>query len=668
MAPSFSDGDRERIILDLGRDKVLAHRVLFGDKHSNTAPAFHNQMIADWHSERPNVGTMAFRGAAKSTKAEEALCLECWFQTVQNVVILAENEARAVDRLRSIKHILETNDYAAALFQVGQGDIWTETKITLSNGIVIQAYGRGQSLRGVKHLDCRPDMIFMDDLEDEESVKTPEARKKVLEWFTKTVMPALTPGGRMRMAATPLHPEALAPTLAKSPAWLFRVFPIIFRNLGGKWEATWPDRYSLSWALAKKAELEHLGESDTWIQEYLCQAINPATQVFTPDMIRVVPRVRSWHGVFAMYDPARTTNAKSATTGMAVWSWIGTKMVIWDAFARKLMPDEIIESVFETEARFTPITIGIEETGLNEWLNQPLREAQRKRGITLPLRALNAPKGKMDFIRALQPYFRAGQIEFACDLPDLRDQLLGFPTGAIDAPNALAYALRLRLGSPVYDGFRLEHTAIDTRPNPRRPLWLAVNSDGRVTSAALCQIANGQFSIFADWLQEGEPGQVLADIVLEAGLYSPGRTSAGGKTPVERTQRTPLMLIAPRAHFDTYSVIGLRAAAKKIPAEMQKGGEIGQGRAELRRLFEKAAHGAPAVRVDERATWTLRALAGGFAKQPDQIEPDANPYRVVMEGVECMAALLRAAEGDSDNQGQFDYTPGGQRFRSARAR
>jgi hypothetical protein len=37
--------------------------------------------------------------------------------------------------------------------------------------------------------------------------------------------------------------------------------------------------------------------------------------------------------------------ASSATTGWAMWSWIGNKMVVWDGGAEFWKPDEIIEHI-----------------------------------------------------------------------------------------------------------------------------------------------------------------------------------------------------------------------------------------------------------------------------------------------------------------------------------
>ena len=128
----------------------------------------------------------------------------------------------------------------------------------------------------------------------------------------------------MRMAATPLHPEALAPTLAKADkSWTTRTYPILYRDPDGVWQSAWPDRFSLEAILRAKLAFEELGEGETYRQEFMCEAVDPGSQTFTQDMFVVEPRARSYHAVYAIYDPARTTNVKSATTGKAVASWIG---------------------------------------------------------------------------------------------------------------------------------------------------------------------------------------------------------------------------------------------------------------------------------------------------------------------------------------------------------
>ena len=657
---------------------VIAHATFFNTYHTEKDAPFHEAMIRDWHSPDKNVLTLAFRGSAKSTRAEEAITLMACFGVVKNVLILKESEQRAADSLKTIKHYLEYDEFIQDTFGIGPGEIWAETRLLTSSGVMIQAYGRGQSLRGVKYLNNRPDFIFLDDVEDKESgsVATPEARAKTKNWLAGTVIPSLAPGGRMRMAATPLHPEALAPTLAKAGgSWTTHTYPILFRDVErGEWTSAWPDRFSLETILDTKRAYEEIGEGETFQQEYMCEAVDPGSQTFTEDMLVVEPRVRSWHAVYAIYDPARTTNKASATTGKVVASWVGNRLIVWESTARKWMPDEIVADIFSTNDRYSPVAIGVEENGLNEWLLQPIRTRQFELGQIVPLRPLRAPKGKLDFIRGLQPYFAARSVVFADHLPELRTQLLGFPTGHIDAPNALAYMLVMKLGVPLYDNFTDQHICGGGDEETVRrstPIYLLLNSNNLVTTGVLVQNQFGRLVIFWDAIVDGDPGTVLTDLIKDAQVamsasqpivpslgVSSLDSGAGRKPPSLR------LLLSPR-HFDEFTIYGLRAAARKIGFNPERGGSPESGREEIRALLRRPSHGQPSVAINPEATWTLRAFAGGYARDATHATPIDNSYAVLMEPLESFCALFRLTAGHVDNDSEFAYTGDGRRYRSA---
>lgn len=663
--------DHKQLLLEISRDKMLAHEVVFTERHTDETPPFHPEMVSAWHSKHPRVLSMAFRGSAKSTRAEEAIIIEAALREFSNAVILAESEARAIDRIRAIKFEFENNEILQTLFNVAPGAMWGDKKIVLSNGIMIQAYGRGQSLRGVKYLNARPDLIFLDDIETEETVLTPAARDKVASWFYKTVIGTLAPGGRIRMAATPLDPEALAVKLSRDSTWRTVVYPVEYIGPSGERKPTWPARFPLPEIDKLKDEFLNAGKHDAFMQEYMCQAVDPATRVFLPEHFRHAPRDPSWHAVYAVYDPARTVKATSATTGKVVFSWIGTRLVVWEADAQKWLPDELVSDVFRVNDRYSPILVAVEETGLSEWIMQPLRREQVKRATLVPLRALNAPRGKLDFIRALQPFFKAGQIEFANASPGmelLKRQLLAFPTGDIDAPNALAYALTLQPQQLVYDMFDGD-THIDDGLLflPGVAPWLSVNATQHLTAAALCQVQRGVIRILCDWMTEGDPGACLSDILKEARLEiaSPKLRLP----PRPGAVAPPLRIVAPLDHWNDYDTIGLRPALSRLAAQPSRGGDLLKGREELREAMTHSVHGSPAFAVSPRASWTLRALTGGYAarQKKDKLEVVSGPYATLMNGIEAFAGLLREADA-VDTEGHFSYTSEGRKYLSALAR
>lgn len=650
---------RAELIARLAANRQLAHRFLFEHRHPIESPEFHADIIRAWHDPRiEKVVTEGFRDAGKSTVAEEVLVTRAALREFRNGIVIGASEPRAMERLESVKHELDTNETLAETFGALRGPIWAGHKIVLSNGVMIQAYGRGQSLRGIKYHDARPDFCLIDDFEDEDSVATLEQIEKGLRWIYRTLLPALAPGAMVRFLGNRLHPKAVVVRLAADPAWHHQRFPIEHQDPGtGERRASWPAKFPLEAIDAKRAEYARLGLLANFNQEYMCEAEAAEEKYFRQEMFRLRPRVRTWEPVWCFFDPARGgVGPKASSTGFAAWSYLGSRVVVWDAWARKLMPDQVIDALFACDREFRPVAIGIEETGLKEWMSQVVREEINRRGQPLPWRPVHAPQqlgSKSDFIAMMQPYFLAGEVEFARPLPELAQHLLAFPSGTVDDVNALAYFTRLRPGLPIYDEWSMQ-TVVEAIEPSDRTLYLAMNATRGFTTAALCQY-DGRVAVLADWVEDGEPGQVAPRIVAQAQL------EAGRKVePV----LGPL-------HYDRWQNVGLHAALAGAGIECKVGGQSALGRPEIRRLLKTQVRGLPAVLIAHRARWTLNAFAGGFARDVSKTglladEPAPGAYRTLMEGLESFAVLLKTGAGDDDDQViNYRIGRGGVRYRSA---
>lgn len=663
MTTTESDVDPRRQVLEkLRRSPRLAHSYLFEHRHEDSTPDFHGEMIDLWHSTAPFVMTEAFRGAAKSTVAEEAIATMACFGGFNNAIVIGASEERAIERVQSIKHEIENNERIERIFGHLKGEQWGAKKCVLTNGTCIQAKGRGQSMRGTKHLDQRPDIVFLDDVEqDDEFVPTEENCRKVVTWLFAVVIPAMHPKRRrVRVAGTPTSPFSLTMQLRKAQSWVSRKYPVVYLDPDTEtMKATWSSRFPIAWVQAEKLRYAELNQQLTWEQEMMLEPTDPAQQLFTADMLKVdVKFKRSWEPTYVIYDPARTATARSgkttALTGKAAFSWIGSRLVVWEIGAYAWKPDEIIQDCFDSDDKYSPVHIGVEEDGLNEFIAQPLRSAMVFRGHSLPIRPLQAPKGKIDFIKGLQPFAKAGEIIFAQELPaHVKSQFLSFPVGVIDAPNALAYALVVRPGQPVYTAFSVQNIMPELEPMKRSPLWLCLNASKLGTTGVLLQLDQGTLRIIADWVMEDPPGVSLRHIIQSANI------EAGGKVKI----------VAGAKHF-MRDEFGLCSAAGKIPVPVQQMGMPAQGREELRAMFGRQPGGKIPVQVSTNATWTLRAFSGGYARAYDklgQLKPDAeeNQYRVVMEGIESLLALANITEETRDSSLNYAYAPNGQRYISA---
>jgi hypothetical protein len=645
---------RQEALIRLGRDRPLAHRFIFAHRHPDTSPAFHDEIIRDWHSPEENILDEVFRGGAKSTLAEEAIAIMAGFREFRNCLIVGESLPRAQQRLHAIRIEIETNDVYRKLFGDIVGDVWTDEQLVTSWGSMIQALGRGQSLRGIKHLEQRPDLIFLDDIESRNDVATPEARRKVLDWATLDLFPACDPNHRKRLAATPLHPESLSQVMKRSKDWITHTYPIKYIDEKGDEQSSWPERFPLEWINKTEQSYRDRGQVQGFNQEYLCLAEAPESKAFKSEMMRVEPTVKTWQATYSMTDPARTTNRGSATTGGAVWSWIGPRLVVWDAWAKRQMPDEIIDDLFRVYEEHHPVFVGIEEDGLNQFLLQPIRQRMVERATTLPLHPVKAPNGKHDFIRGLQPFFKAREVIFARPLQDLQEQLLAFPTGNIDAPNALAYALRMRPGAPIYDAFGVRHIQEDMRPAPGRPTWLCLNATKHIVTGVVAQSIDGMLRVYGDYVREGEPQTVIGRLIQDAQL----EFGAG------------VRLTAGPLHFDQYNNVGMVQAIRRIPREVRIGAEPARGRMALAGLMERSRGYQELLLVAPEARWTLNGLSAGYARalQKGGVLADyaeEGVYRTLIEGLESFAALLELGSTDEDSAATLNaVTHDGRPYRS----
>lgn len=693
MSSQNEAAQREFIIRRFAGDKAAAHRHLFAHRHKNATPEFHQEILKIFHAEHPLVALQAFRGAAKSTLIEEYIILEVLFRTSRYAIIVGNTWSMAVQRLFAIKNEFTTNEALIELFGDQQGQKWTDDEIILSNGAKVQALGARQSLRGAKNLDARPDLAVIDDFEDEEGVATDEAIFKNNQWLYKVLLPALDISSRrVRMLGTPLSPKAMMETHMNNPLWLSKRFPICHYATDGEVKlpdpitakqnpltghpdlngfnrpdqpvdpndygdevSAWPDRFPMKVIRDIRKSYEAEGNMTAFMQEYMCRAEDSKSKPFQQSMIRTEPAPKVWLPTEIMVDPARTTGTKSARTGYAVWSWNGPQLIVREAFGRFHKPDEVIKTIMELDEKFEPCAIGVEVDGLEEFLMQPLRTAMTTYGRALPLEPQRAPRDKDAFITSLQPFYFAKEVIHVKDLPDLNSELLQFPIGRKDVPNALAYALRMRPGRPVYGDFSAQHITTELDPYPRAPLWLALSSRPSLTAAVLAQYHDGIIYIYRDWVNYGAPQEQLVEIIREAAQVAPD-----------------FKMIAPMEQFDKFNNHGLPAAAMRLKLNIQQGGSSKKGEGGLTPWLKKSTRGVLAFQVDDRCRWLVNGLSRGYARKLGKDgrlvdQPYDNQYKVLVEALEAYISVFDVVQENSDVHSDRRYAtaPNGRRYLSS---
>jgi hypothetical protein len=661
LTDAWASSDEERrldLLKQFQRDRKLAHKFLFAHRHKDEDAEFVDEMLDLLYSQDQMAVMLAFRGAAKSTYAEEWLLLSVLFKELVFPLMISYKEEMAAEHLAPVRNELETNDKLIDLFGDQKSYPWSATELGLANGAKIQAIGAGQSMRGKKHNDERPDAALIDDLEDEDSILTDTQRHKTDRWLMGTLIPALHPTRRrVRFVGTAIHPKSLIVRKVKDPRWKAAIFPLVrIDKETGEEKSTWPSRFPMSYVRQMREDYLNAGNFVEFEQEYMCRAEDIAGKPFQPSMIKVEPVPLTYLPVEMMVDPARTTKDKSARTGYAAWSWSGNKLIVHKAVGHFHKPDEIINEIVAWDEKYKPVHIGVEAVGLEDFILQPLRSKCLQIGRSMPYMDVRAPKDKISFIKGLQPFYIAGEVIHVEHHPDLESELVQFPTGRIDVLNALAYALRLRAGRPVYEDFGVRHIAPVLEPDPNGTLYLCVSSRPSMTAGVLLQYADDAVKIYKDWVYNEPPrecfGRMLREAILEAGKG--------------------VKIAAPADQFNDYTNTGLPAAirAEQLQAVHLSTAHTSEG--SLRTWMGRQIHGGPAFLVRADARWTINGLALGYARKLDKHgklmeQPTDDQYRVVAEAIESFVAWFdKSASMQEDDGFKLARTSGGRSYYSLR--
>jgi hypothetical protein len=280
-------------------DPEFAHDFFFHAKHDCPTPEFHGQLISEFHDEHPQRLTLSFRGSGKSTILEEGVIVDALFQRFHNCLILSSSEQRSCDRLRRIKNELTYNETILGTCDVQQGPVWSDSRIVLANGVCIQAIGAGQSLRGIKHLTWRPDLLIVDDVEGDRDASTPHMRQQARDWLTGTLIPALEAKRKIRIFGTPMDAESLLVTLSRVPSWATTTIPIKAPDLEtGAWVPAWEAKYPLPWIDDREAEFRAMGNLTAFYQELMVQAVTESERTFKAEHLRFEPTQRRGQPVY----------------------------------------------------------------------------------------------------------------------------------------------------------------------------------------------------------------------------------------------------------------------------------------------------------------------------------------------------------------------------------
>lgn len=251
---------------------------------------FQKEIFQLTESSNRTVAITAFRGSGKSTIC--TLSYPIWAilgkQQKKFVIILSQTQRQARQHLMNLKRELESN--SLLLRDLGpfheEQDEWGGYSLVIPKyGARITAASAEQSIRGLRHMNHRPDLIIADDIEDLQSTKTKEGRDKIYDWLLGDVIPAGDRNTRLIVVGNLLHEDSVIMRLKSSMEeggidGVFRAYPIV----GAENKILWPGKYPTLEEVKK--EKRKIGNEAAWHREYLLHIISNSERVVHPEWIQ----------------------------------------------------------------------------------------------------------------------------------------------------------------------------------------------------------------------------------------------------------------------------------------------------------------------------------------------------------------------------------------------
>jgi len=250
------------------------------------------------------------RGLSKSARAMfEVLYLSLTGQ-IRNVILISATQDAAENLLKPWKINLESNQRIISDFGEQSSYNWTGTSFITKQGVSFFGFGAGQSPRGNRNEEIRPDVIIFDDIDTDEEVRSTDRINKKWDWIEQAVLPTTDISGNIRILFNGnIIGKDTCITRAMKHADYCEIINIRDKNS----KSTWLEKNSeeqIDWLLSKMSYRSAQ-------KEYFNNPISEGT-VFKQLQFGKIPDLKKFPYLIAYGDPA-LSNKKRNIANKAVW-------------------------------------------------------------------------------------------------------------------------------------------------------------------------------------------------------------------------------------------------------------------------------------------------------------------------------------------------------------
>lgn len=416
------------------------------------------------------------RGHAKSTHFD--IFMPLWLMSqpkrlINFMVLVGKSEDSADRLLGDIQAELQYNRRIIADFgeQMSMGD-WTTGEFTTKGGVCFLACGRGQSPRGLRKRESRPDYIVIDDLDDDELCRNERRVRELTDWVKEALFGSLDVGrGRFIMVGNLISRNSVLANICATKGVHVSEVKAVDSEGNPVWQEKWTKQEAREYAdfvgyRAWNKEMMHnpVVEGTVFRQEWIRWARRPAWREFSE---------------FVLYiDPSWKSRKSSDTKAAKLWGRHKTGLWHLRAFVRKASVAEMVRWCYDLYEWSQTVSIAIrfymEASFMQDIILDDFTVEGNIRGYQLPIAGDRRKKpDKFQRIEAVSPLWERGFVHYDISQKEDPDMLAGIGqtlafekgmSGNDDAPDADEGAIWLLQRSSRIEGFT---PLFSKRPRPR---------------------------------------------------------------------------------------------------------------------------------------------------------------------------------------------------------
>ena len=381
------------------------------------------------------------------------------------MVVVGKSEESAIGLLSDIQAELEFNQRIIADFgeQKAVGN-WQEGQFVTQSDVAFFARGRGQSPRGLRYKEARPDYIVIDDLDDDELCRNEKRVKDLTDWVKEALFGALDVGrGRFIMVGNLISKNSVLANIAATKG----VYVSEIKAVDKDGEPVWKEK----WTKQEAEEAAAFMGYRSWQKEMMHNHIKDGT-ILRHDWIRykkVLP-LHKYEMLVCYTDPSFKSTTANDYKASRLWGKIGNELHLIDCYVRQDTVSGMVRwlyNLYESLPENVSVRFFMEANFMQDIILDEFTTEGNLRGYQLPILPDKRKKPeKIQRIEAISPLWERGFVFYNEALKESSDMQVG-----IEQTLSLERGSRVHDDAPDADEGAIWYLQRNTRQESFKPMF-----------------------------------------------------------------------------------------------------------------------------------------------------------------------------------------------------